>query len=139
MSLVLIDAITSIFAFIGCLLYGISMLQYRRFDILARRTGYLIVCISAIFLTRFLLGVSEHEFFARALTFFPFCIPIFILVSVEGLIRRHAAQWLKILAFGSLGAGLVTLFYGVCVYWCSCLYACGFIDCLNLHFLRDLD
>lgn len=110
MNLVLIDAITSIFAFIGCLLYGISMLQYRRFDILARRTGYLIACISAIFLMRFLLGVSEYEFFAKVLTFLPFCIPIFILVSVEGLIRRHAAQWLKILAFGSLSVGLITLF-----------------------------
>lgn len=109
MNLILIDAVTNIFAFIGCLFYGINMLQYRNFDVRARRIFWLMAVVSCLFLVRCLAEFSGLEIFARILTVISLSLPFFILISVEGFMRRHANLWLKILTFASMSLGLVML------------------------------
>lgn len=109
MNLDLIDAVSNIFAFIGCAAYGISAMRYRHFDALSRRIGWLMSVAALVFLTRFFIQVTDAELAYRLLRFLSLGLPFFILLTAESFLRRHAALWLKIWVFVALLAGVFFL------------------------------
>ena len=104
------DIIINAFAIIGIGLYAVSILQRKRLDGLEKRILMLLGGVTALMLSRVMFWITGKEFYDHALILLAFSLPLLLLITAEGVMRRHAALSMKWLTTLSALTGLFLCF-----------------------------